>query len=139
MKRLLFSAGLLLVTTPALATDATLHRNPNCGCCEQYVRYLENQGWEVDVVSENNLAAIKREAGVPESLASCHTMQVGDYVIEGHVPLAAIDKLLSERPDIDGIGLAGMPVGSPGMPGTQQDEFAVKAFDDERTAPFMSL
>ncbi|WP_224418222.1 MULTISPECIES: DUF411 domain-containing protein [unclassified Modicisalibacter] len=139
MRRLLLSAGLLLVTTPALATDATLHRNPNCGCCEQYARYLEKQGWEVDVVSENDLSSIKREAGVPESLASCHTMQVGDYVVEGHVPLAAIDKLLRETPDIDGIGLAGMPTGSPGMPGPKQGEFTVEAFDDQRTAPFMSL
>ena len=77
-----------------------------------------------------DMAAFKAEVGVPMEYASCHTTIVAGYFVEGHVPLAAIERLLAERPDIDGLALPGMPPGSPGMGGTQQGPFEVLAITD---------
>lgn len=84
---------------------------------------------EANNVSDANLAAIARQAGVTDDLASCHTAKIGDYVVEGHVPASAIQKMLKEKPAIAGIAVPGMPVGSPGMEqGGRKDPFNVIAF-----------
>ena len=82
---------------------------------EGYAAYLRQNGFAVDVKPTNDLAEISRKAGVPSELQGCHTMFVDGYVIDGHVPIKTIRKLLSERPAIAGIALPGMPTGSPGM------------------------
>ncbi|SDL47482.1 Protein of unknown function, DUF [Modicisalibacter muralis] len=123
----------------AIDDTAKLYKNPGCICCDQYADYLESKGMDITIIESQNLGQVKASAGVPFSLAGCHTMMLGDYIIEGHVPFVAVERLLTERPDIDGIALAGMPQGSPGMPGPKQGPFEVMSFDDRTTAPFMSI
>jgi hypothetical protein len=82
--------------------------------------------------------AFKAEQGVPSTAQSCHTVLIGDYFVEGHVPMAALDRLMAERPAIDGIALPGMPDGSPGMGGTQSAAFEVVAITDGAASVFAS-
>lgn len=123
-RRLAMTAVLLLPGT-ALATAATVHKTPTCGCCDFYVEYLENQGFEVDVVNHDSMNPIFQEMGIDRSMASCHAAEVGPYTVIGHMPAEVIENLLDERPMIRGIALPGMPTGSPGMPGEKQESFSV--------------
>lgn len=108
---------------------AIVYKSATCGCCGSYVTYLERNGFTVDVrEGDATLDAVRTERGIPAAGLSCHTAIIGDYAVEGHVPVEAIERLLTERPAIHGIGLAGMPLGSPGMPGTKDEPFAVYAF-----------
>ena len=107
-----------------------------CGCCGEWVAYLEQHGASVEVTHVDDLAAVKAAAGVPGELGSCHTATVAGYVVEGHVPVQAIVDLLDTAPDIDGIALPGMPAGSPGMPGEQQAPFEVASFTDGAVSAF---
>jgi len=104
---------------PALAAVAlpkmTVTRDPSCGCCGGWVAHAKAAGFPVDVVELADVLPLKAQLGVPENLTSCHTTQVGGYVVEGHVPAEAIKRLLAERPNVTGIAVAGMPLGSPGM------------------------
>jgi hypothetical protein len=113
-----------LCTLPFLAQAAgaqaslpkmTVTRDPSCGCCGGWVDYLRQAGFTVEVVERPDLAPLKRRLGVPNELASCHTAEIGGYVIEGHVPEQAIRRLLAERPLAKGIAVPGMPASSPGM------------------------
>lgn len=96
------------------ATAMTLYKSPACGCCEKYVDYLRENGFAVKAVNESDMDAIKKRHGVSH-VASCHTALVGGYVVEGHIPVAAIRKLLKEKPAITGISVPGMQMNSPGM------------------------
>lgn len=110
----------------------TIYRSGGCGCCGIYKSYLEKKGHaDANIVSLENTTSIEEKYGVPEELKSCHTMIVGNYFIEGHVPLKTIDKLLGEKPDIAGIAMAGMPQGSPGMPGTKKGDFIIYAVNHD--------
>jgi hypothetical protein len=111
-----------LATARAEMPDALMYKNPQCGCCENYAKYLRQNGFKVTVKETHN---------VPEKLSGCHTMLVGGYVVEGHVPVGAINKLLKERPDIKGISLPGMPEGSPGMTGEKAEPFTIYEVSDE--------
>ena len=82
--------------------DALMYKNPQCGCCEEYAKYLRRNGFKVTVKETHNMSLISRQNGVPEKLAGCHTMLIGGYVVEGHVPVGAINKLLKERPEHQG-------------------------------------
>lgn len=104
---------------------ATLFKNPQCSCCEQYAKYLRRNGFEVKVVATHDLSLIKKQHGVSEKLEGCHTTLIDKYVVEGHVPIKTLDKLLVERPDIKGISLPGMPQGSPGMAGQKTEPFTI--------------
>ncbi len=107
----------------------TVYRNPSCGCCEKWVEHLEKHGFEVEAVPSQNMNLVKAEHGIPRHLASCHTAVIDGYVIEGHVPAEDIKKLLNEKPDIAGIAVPAMPVGSPGMEaGDRKDPFYVISF-----------
>jgi hypothetical protein len=108
-----------------------LYKSPECGCCEGYVDYLRHHGFEVTSKPTNDLAEISRKAGVPSDLQGCHTAFIGDYVVDGHVPLEAINKLLAERPAIKGITLPGMPEGSPGMYGEKAGPFTIYAIGQD--------
>lgn len=90
-------------------------KDPSCGCCGSWVTHLEKAGFPVEVVETPEINRIKARLGVPQALASCHTAEVGGYVIEGHVPASAIRRLLAEKPQAIGLAVPGMPVGSPGM------------------------
>ena len=117
---------------PPQPASMTVYRDPNCGCCEEWAERAREAGFQVAVTDNNNMPAVKRQHGVPEELASCHTVLVGGYVVEGHVPLDEVKRLLHDRPSaIRGIAVAGMPRGSPGMemPDGSKDPFQVMAFD----------
>lgn len=108
------------VAKPAQPADAILprmvvHKSPSCGCCGSWVEHMREAGFEVDVRNTDNLNPVKERLGVPYGKGSCHTAQVGDYFIEGHVPAEDVKRLLAEKPDAKGLVLPGMPLGSPGM------------------------
>jgi hypothetical protein len=137
---LLGSAAALLLPLPAVAEAnfrATLYKNRQCMCCEGYADYLRKNGFTVEVKPTNDLAEISRKAGVPEDLEGCHTMFVQGYphVIDGHAPIEAVRKLLSEKPAIAGITLPGMPTGSPGMFGDKTEKFVIYAFGKRGADP----
>ena len=102
-----------------------IHKSPTCGCCGVYSSYLKKEGYGVEENNMADMSVVKQSLGVPYELESCHTSEIGGYVVEGHVPNEAIEKLLSEKPDIKGIGMAGMPAGSPGMPGPKANDFLI--------------
>jgi hypothetical protein len=118
---------------------AIVYKSPTCGCCGNYITYLRSNGFDVEIKSVQNTASVKEEHGIPYNMSSCHTTVIGDYFIEGHVPIEAVDKLLTEKPDIDGIALPGMPAGSPGMPGLKSGEFIIHSLSDGKVSEFMSL
>lgn len=93
--------------------------------------HLQDSGYSVEKIdiADGELGALKGKLGIPSELASCHTAEVGGYVVEGHVPADVIDELLSEEPDLTGLALPGMPPGSPGMGGEQQGPLQILAFD----------
>jgi len=97
--------------------DVTLYKNPECGCCEGYADYLRQQGFRVTVVPTHDLTVMGEKYGIPDSLQPCHISLIGGYVVGGHIPIEIVNRLLSEKPQIIGITLPGMPVGTPGMPG----------------------
>ena len=109
------------------AKRIVVHKTPSCGCCEDYIGQLEARGYEVETVDTDDISGIKAEFGIPDDLWSCHTAVVDGYFIEGHMPFEAVEALLQEQPDIAGIALAGMPLGSPGMPGEKDGPFVVQA------------
>lgn len=129
-----------LLMGPALAGDSTesealvitTYRSPTCGCCHGWVEHMEAAGFEVNDVVTDDMAAVKQEHGIPEEMLSCHTSVVGDYVIEGHVPVDAVQRLLEEQPDVAGLALPGMPIGSPGMEfGDRVQPYTVLTFDEQ--------
>jgi hypothetical protein len=91
-------------------------KDPDCGCCQDWISHLEANGFRIKVQGSGNTAARAR-LGVPDKLGSCHTAQVGGYALEGHVPARDIHQILKERPKAVGLAVPGMPVGSPGMDG----------------------
>ena len=112
-----------------------VYRTPTCGCCEDYIDYLRTHGFEVESEVVDDTGPIRAQRGMPDEAASCHTTVIGDYAVEGHVPVSAIDKLLEERPDIDGIAVPGMPADSPGMGGDGVG-LDVLAVDNGELAPY---
>ncbi len=129
----LIIAALLSWYTPATATagTVTVYKNPSCGCCGDWVEHMRAAGFELDVRDVNDLQSIKNENGVSARLGSCHTALVDGYVVEGHVPADLVQKMLDEKPDIVGLSVPGMVVGSPGMevPGQPAQPYDVIAFD----------
>ena len=90
---------------------ALVYKTPSCGCCNGWIEHLEAAGFEVDARNIRDLMSIKRDAGVPVQLSSCHTALIDGYVVEGHVPIEQVQRMLAERPDIAGIAVPGMPTG----------------------------
>jgi hypothetical protein len=99
--------------------QVTLYKNPQCDCCEGYADYLRHNGFEVKVVPTNDLTVMGEKYGIPDSLQPCHLSLLDGYVVGGHIPIEVINRLLSEKPQIAGITLPGMPQGTPGMPGSK--------------------
>lgn len=109
------------------ATDISVFKSPNCGCCQKWVDHLETNGFQAQVTDTDRMNMIKHEHGIASQYQSCHTGVIDGYVFEGHVPAAVMQKFLKEKPE-DAIGLAvpGMPMGSPGMEmGNRYDDYDV--------------
>lgn len=120
MKKKLSFALLAMLAAAPLAwagekPEVVVYKNPWCGCCEEWAEALRKDGYPVVTHDQEDLSHTKSAAGVPDDMESCHTAKVDGYVLEGHVPLEAISKLLSERPAIAGLAVPGMPQGSLGM------------------------
>ena len=116
--------GSLAAAAPAISVYAS----PYCGCCGKWVDHLRAAGFTAEVTHVDDVAPMKRMAGVPRALASCHTASVDGYVVEGHVPAPVIRSLLQERPQVRGIAVPGMPIGSPGMEGPSPEAYTVYSF-----------
>lgn len=130
----------LVVTNFGAGQSVTLYKSPNCGCCSGHAAALEAAGFDVTIEETNDLNAIKQSRNIPLGGESCHTSVIGDYVVEGHVPLEAIEKLLAEQPDITGIGLPGMPIGTPGMPGKKTAPYEVYQLSaDGEMSPYLTI
>lgn len=127
---------------PAAPLAITVYKDPNCGCCEQWVAHMAAAGFRPAVHDVADMAAVKTRLGVPTPLQSCHTAEVDGAVVEGHVPAADVRRFLQARPRVGkgaarGLAVPGMPAGSPGMEGARADRYAVLAFaTDGTTAPF---
>jgi hypothetical protein len=116
---------------PALA-PMTIYKSASCGCCKQWVDHARANGFTVRIVDTEDLNSVKREMGIPAALASCHTVVVGSYLVEGHVPAGDIKRLLRDRPRVRGLAVPGMPIGSPGMeqgPVSGYERYDVIAFE----------
>ena len=124
-----------------LSVTAHQYNSPNCDCCDAYEAYLDDhlEGSLSSSVPEE-IETVKADLGIPDDLHSCHTIEIGSYFVEGHVPVETIATLLDENPDIAGIALPGMPAGSPGMGGEKDEPWTVYAVDENGTVdPFVEL
>lgn len=133
----IFSRRFVLLAPLALAACAAAPRprvievvkTPACGCCTAWTEHLRAAGFAANITDVPDMNPVARRLGVPDNLRSCHTASIGNYVIEGHVPAADIIRLLDERPDILGIAVPGMPIGSPGMEhGDTRESYRTIAF-----------
>jgi hypothetical protein len=119
-------------TNAATPVAMTVYRDPSCPCCEDWVEIANRSGFQVQMIDDPDMPGRKKQLGVPETLASCHTAQVAGLVFEGHVPIEHIKQLMaSNERDLLGLAVPGMPRGSPGMemPDGSKDPFDVIAFD----------
>ena len=114
-------------------------KTPSCGCCNGYVLFLEKESFKVKQTDMRSLHTIKQKYTITLEMQSCHTTILDKYFIEGHVPLEAKNKLLKERPDIDGIALPGMPIGTPGMPGDKDEPYVIYQLTDGKFSVFMTI
>jgi hypothetical protein len=122
------SLGIGLATAGDAPPEILVHRDPSCGCCGAWVEHVRRAGFPVKIVETGDLNAVKQRLDVPANLLSCHTAEVQGYVIEGHVPVAAIQSLLRDKPNAAGLAVPGMPVGSPGMEGGAPETYEVVLF-----------
>ncbi len=115
--------------------DITVYRSESCGCCGDWLEHLRQHDFNVTDNKVQDMGAIKKRFGVPVQLASCHTAIIGGYVIEGHVPANDIKRLLQDKPEVAGLSVPGMPVGTPGMEmGERKDPFSVIQFKNSGQA-----
>lgn len=125
--------GLLVLNTSAFSADKIeiqVYSSPACGCCGNWVKYLEKSGFKVKINNTDDMDYIKKRYKITPDMQSCHTGVIGGYVLEGHVPVEAIHKLLEEKPAIRGVAVPGMPMGSPGMAGGTPEAYVVYALPD---------
>ncbi len=117
---------------PAFAAEVNVYKSPTCGCCKEWVKHLQANGFSVKAHDVPDISHYKVANGVPVTLGSCHTATVGGYVIEGHVPASDVKRLLKERPPVRGLAVPGMPIGSPGMEqGGHKQRYDVLTFDKQ--------
>jgi hypothetical protein len=121
----------------AAEDQITVHRDPSCSCCSGWVQHLRKAGFHANVIETRDLDTVKQQLGVPEDLAACHTAEIAGYVIEGHVPAAALKRFLSEKPNASGLAVRGMPVGSPGMEGGKPEPYDIVMFGPSERRTYM--
>ena len=129
----------VLANTNKNKLNVEVFKTPSCGCCYGYVLFLEKEKFNVKQTDMRSLHSIKKKYNIPIEMQSCHTTIMGKYFIEGHVPLQAVNKLLKEQPDIDGIALPGMPIGTPGMPGEKEEPYVIYQLIDGKFSVFMTI
>ena len=127
------------VVTKANKYNVEVFKTPSCGCCNGYVLFLEKEKFKVKQTNMASLHTIKQKFNIPLEMQSCHTTTMDKYFIEGHVPLEAINKLLKEKPHIDGIALPGMPIGTPGMPGDKDEPYVIYQLIEGKFSVFMTI
>ena len=135
------SATLALAPIVSLAESSgplvQVYKSSTCGCCSKWVEHMRTAGFEVEASNVPDVGVYKQEYGVPHALGSCHTAIVDGYIVEGHVPADDVTKMLRQKPEIKGIAVPGMPMGSPGMEGPNAVVYDVIAFDaDGNTSVF---
>jgi hypothetical protein len=139
----LFAAIASLLPIGTLFADEkeviTVHKDPTCGCCSGWVQHLQNAGFVTKVLDTSDIDAVKKRLGVPDDLAACHTAQLAGYIIEGHVPAAALKRFLAEKPNATGLAVPGMPIGSPGMEGGRPEKYDVVLFAPNSRRTYMSF
>ena len=142
---LLFVFNIVTVNHEAYAITKTnkqiveVFKTPSCGCCYGYVLFLKDEEYEIKETNMRSLHNIKKKYNIPLEMQSCHTTILGKYFIEGHVPIEAINKLIKEQPQIDGIALPGMPIGTPGMPGDKEEPYIIYQLIDGKSSVFMKI
>ena len=126
---LVLAAALSLAAPAAWADNAkvVVYKSPTCGCCTKWMDHLEENDIDVESQDVRDVSPIKRANGVPPGMTACHTALAGGYFIEGHVPAEDVKRLLKERPEIAGLTVPGMPIGSPGMEGPHPERYRVFA------------
>jgi hypothetical protein len=134
-RQFLAGAAALMACRPAFvfADDAEaplvqVWKSPTCGCCSKWVDHLRRAGFEVKAENVPDVNVYKQKYGLPPQLASCHTALVEGYVVEGHVPAADVIRMLKLKPEIAGIAVPAMPMGSPGMESPRPQKFDVVSF-----------
>jgi len=130
------TVAILFAPTLAAAENpkATVYKTPTCGCCSKWIKHLEENGIDVEAKDLRDVTPIKKISGVPRTMASCHTAMIDGYFIEGHVPAEDIKRLLKERPEVAGLAVPRMPIGSPGMEGPNAKPYRVYAVGTDGSA-----
>lgn len=129
------SVGISAAAEPPIMT---VWKNPSCGCCGKWVEHMRTAGFTLKVKEDENLTAVKRMAGIPDHLQSCHTARIGKYVIEGHVPASDVKRFLKMKPEGLGLVVPGMPSGSPGMENGEHDPYDVLLLKKDGTTEVFS-
>ena len=131
---LLSASGLAALATTGVAFGDVQHhvkmyKSPECDCCEGHAAHLEQNGFKVTIIEDDDIFVRKAKLGIPDALAGCHTGLVAGYVIEGHIPASFVNKLIDERPAIVGLSIPGMPLGVPGMEGPRDEPLDIFVID----------
>jgi len=122
----LLGAGLSVnAAQPAAKPVVHVYKTEYCGCCTEWVKHLEKNGFAVKAENVQSPSDFREKFGIPENLGSCHSGMVQGYALEGHVPAAEIKRLLAEKPRARGLAVPSMPMGSPGMEGKRKDAYDV--------------
>ena len=128
-----------LIEQAAASSTLTVFRSPTCGCCSKWIDHMEAAGFKVEDNVTEDMDAVKQQYGVPATMTSCHTTVANGYAIEGHIPAADVARLLVEKPDVAGIAVPGMPIGSPGMEsGDYTEPYTVFSFSEDGTTTTFS-
>lgn len=128
-------AGFVLLQGASAEPEMTVYKSPTCGCCHKWIQHMEDNGFHIKAVDVVDMELVKQRYGISRELDSCHTAIVDGYVIEGHVPAVDVKRLLAEKPDVLGLSVPGMPVGSPGMEmGDRVDHYSVLIMDKDGNA-----
>jgi hypothetical protein len=128
--------AVMLSGTAAPLPEMTVYKTPTCGCCGKWIEQVRAAGIRVKVIEVPSTAAARQSAGIKEKYGSCHTGKIAGYAIEGHVPIADIQRLLKEKPKAMGLAVPGMPMGSPGMEGPYKDAYSVLLLTEEGSTVF---
>ena len=136
---LLAAASLSPISSSRAAEESviTIHKDPSCGCCSEWARHLQMNGFVTKIIETSQPDVMRKRFGVPYDLASCHTAQVEGYIVEGHVPAIAVKRLLAEKPVATGLAVPGMPMGSPGMDGGPPERYDVVLFGSSGRRVYM--
>jgi hypothetical protein len=124
-KAMLIGALGMPVFTSAAGPVVEVYKSEYCGCCHEWVKHLEDNGFTVKATNVENPSDYREKFGIPKELGSCHSAKVGGYALEGHVPASEIKRLLAEKPKAKGLAVPAMPMGSPGMEGPRKDPYDV--------------